>query len=122
MRNVVVFALFGLLVQPLPAVAQALAPGKYTGHIAFLWMGKPVQEMVRLTIDKVEGNQSEGTAWVGTKLCSVDTPVRGEIEGDMLKVRGKAVKENCGIRWDLKVSGSTLEGTTPNGSTLRLSR
>jgi len=81
-----------------------------------------MQEMVTLTIDKVEGNQIEGVAWVGIKLCRVDTPVQGQLSGDKLKVTGKPVKQDCGIRWDLKVEGNKLEGTTPSGYTIVLSK
>ena len=122
MRTAVGFVLLGLMVQPLLVAAQALTPGKYTGNMNFMWMGKPMQEMVTLTLDKVEGNRIQGAAWVGTKRCQVDTPVQGQLEGDMLKVTGKAVKEDCGIRWELKVVGDKLEGTTPGGSTIVLSK
>ena len=122
MRTALGFVLLGLMVQPLLVAAQELAPGKYTGNMNFLWSGKPMQEMVTLTIDKVEGNQIEGVAWVGTKLCRVDTPVQGQLNGDTLKVTGKAVKQDCGIRWELKVKGNKLEGTTPGGSTIVLSK
>ena len=122
MRTALSFMLLGLMAQPLLVAAQALVPGKYTGNMNFLWSGKPMQEMVTLTIDKVEGNQIEGVAWVGTKLCHVDTPVHGQLDGDTLKVTGKAVKQDCGIRWELKVKGSKLEGTTPGGSTIVLSK
>jgi hypothetical protein len=50
-------ALLGLLGQPFAVVAQSLAPGKYTGNYNYLWMGKPMQDMVTLTIETVEGNQ-----------------------------------------------------------------
>ena len=122
MRTALGFVLLGLMVQPLLVAAQVLAPGKYTGNMNFLWVGKPMQEMVTLTIDKVEGNQIEGVAWVGTKRCRVDTPVQGQLNGDTLKVTGKAVKEDCGIRWELKVEGNKLEGTTPAGYTIVLSK
>ena len=87
-----------------------------------MWVAKPMQEMVTLTLDKVEENQIQGVAWVGTKRCQVDTPVQGRLDGDVLKVTGKAVKEDCGIRWELKVVGNKLEGTTPGGSTIVLSK
>ena len=122
MRTALSFMLLGLIVQAPLAAAQVLEPGKYTGNMNFLWSGKPMQEMVTLTIDKVEGNQIEGVAWVGTKLCHVDTPVHGQLDGDTLKVTGKAVKQDCGIRWELKVKGNKLEGTTPGGSTIVLSK
>ena len=122
MRTAVGFVLLGLMVQPLLVAAQALTPGKYTGNMNFMWVGKPMQEMVTLTLDKVEGNRIQGVAWVGTKRCQVDTPVQGQLEGDMLKVTGKAVKEDCGIRWEMKVVGNKLEGTTPGGSTIVLSK
>ena len=122
MRTALGFVLLGLMVQPLLVAAQALVPGKYTGNMNFLWQGKPMQEMVTLTIDKVEGNQIQGVAWVGTKLCRVDTPVQGQLDGDTLKVTGKAVKENCGIRWELKVEGNKLKGTTPAGNAIALSK
>ncbi|HQR22799.1 MAG TPA: hypothetical protein PLE54_18790 [Burkholderiaceae bacterium] len=122
MRKLFGLALLGLLIQPLPAAAQELAPGKYTGNMSFLWSGKPMQDMVTLTIDKVQGNRFEGVAWVGTKRCQVDTPVQGRLDGDTLKVTGKAVKEDCGIRWELKVVGNKLEGTTPGGNAIVLHR
>ena len=75
-----------------------------------------------LTIDKVEGNQIEGVARVGTKRCRVDTPVQGQLDGDTLKVTGKAVNEDCGIRWELKVDGNKLEGKTPAGYPIALSK
>ena len=122
MRTAVGVVLLGLMVQPLLVAAQTVAPGKYTGNINFMWLGKPMHEMVTLTVDKVEGNQIQGVAWVGTKRCQVDTPVQGQLDGDALKVLGKAVKEDCGIRWELKVVGNKLEGTTPGGSTIVLSK
>ena len=122
MRTSVGCVVFGLMFQPPVVAAQGLAPGKYTGNINFMWVGKPMQEMVTLTLDKVEGNQIQGVAWVGTKRCQVDTPVQGRLDGDVLKVTGKAVKEDCGIRWELKVVGNKLEGTTPGGSTISLSK
>ena len=122
MRTALGFLLLGLMVQPVLVAAQVLTPGKYTGNTNFIWVGKPMQEMVTLTIDKVDGNQIQGVAWVGTKRCRVDTPVQGHLSGDTLKVTGKAVKEDCGIRWELKVDGNKLEGTTPGGSTIVLSR
>ena len=90
--------------------------------MSFLWSGKPMQDMVTLAIDKVQGNQVEGVSWVGTKRCRVDTPVQGRLDGDTLKVTGKAVKEDCGIRWELKVAGNKLEGTTPGGNAIVLQR
>ena len=122
MRTAHGFVLLGLVVQPLLVAAQGLAPGKYSGNVNFLWAGKPMQELVTLTIDKVEGNQIEGVAWVGMKRCRVDTPVRGQLSGDTLKVTGKALKEDCGIRWELKIDGNKLEGTTPSGYTIVLSK
>lgn len=121
MRLTTGFALFGL-VAPLAAGAQAPAPGKYTGNISYLWVGKPMQDMATLTIETVDGNQFQGVAWVGNKSCRVDTPVRGRLEGDTLVVTGKPVKEGCGIRWELKAEGNKFEGKTPNGNTITLSR
>ena len=122
MRASLGLMLVGLMLQAPVVAAQELAPGKYTGQINFTWVGKPMQEMVTLSVDKVQGNQIEGVAWVGTKRCQVDTPVQGRLDGDVLKVTGKAVKEDCGIRWELKVVGNKLEGTTPGGSTISLSK
>ena len=122
MRASLGLMLVGLMFQAPVVAAQELAPGKYTGQINFTWVGKPMQEMVTLSVDKVQGNQIEGVAWVGTKRCQVDTPVQGRLDGDVLKVTGKAVKEDCGIRWELKVVGNKLEGTTPGGSTISLSK
>ena len=115
-------ALLGLLVQPLTAGAQALAPGKYSGTFSYLWMGKPMQDMATLTIETVEGNQFQGVAWLGNKTCRVDTPVRGRLDGETLTVTGKPVKEGCGIRWDLKVDGAKFEGKTSGGNTITLSK
>jgi len=123
MRTTFVIAAFGLFIAPLAVQAQTtLAPGKYQGNINFLWSGRPMQEMVTLTVDKVEGDRFEGVAWVGIKLCRVDTPVHGQIDGDSVKVTGKGVKDNCGIRWDLKLDGNKLEGTASGGNKLVLSR
>jgi len=122
MRIVYGISLLFVLVQPLAVGAQALAPGKYTGTYSYTWVGKPMQDMVTLTIESVEGNQFQGVAWVGNKTCRVDTPVRGQLEGDTLKVTGKAVKENCGIRWEMKVEGGKLEGKTPAGNQIVLSK
>lgn len=111
-----------LLGQPSAALAQSLAPGKYTGNFYYLWMGKPMQDMVTLTIDSVDGNEFKGVAWQGNKTCRVDTPVRGRLDGETLTVTGKPVKEGCGIRWDLKIDGSKLEGKTSGGNTITLSK
>jgi hypothetical protein len=115
-------ALLGFLSQPFTASAQSLAPGKYTGTFYYLWMGKPMQDMVTLTIETVEGNQFQGTAWLGNKLCRVDTPVKGRLDGETLTVTGKAVKEGCGIRWELKAEGTKFEGKTSGGNTITLSK
>jgi hypothetical protein len=77
---------------------------------------------VTFTIDNVDGKEVHGVAWVGTPLCSVDTPVKGTLEGDLLKVRGTPLKERCGINWELKVAGSKLDGKTGAGVPLVLSR
>jgi len=124
MRHSIGVALFGLLISPLPVLAQAIAPGKYTGRMEFKWAGdgRLMSEMVTLTIEKVEGDRFQGVAWVGVKSCKVDTPVQGRLEGDVLKVRGAPVKEKCGISWDLKVDGNKLEGKTSTGSALTLSK
>ena len=123
MRHSIGVALFGLLISPLPVLAQTIAPGKYTGRMEFMWAGgRLMSEMVTLTIDKVEGDRFQGVAWVGVKFCSVDTPVQGRLEGDVLKVRGAPVKEKCGINWDLKVDGNKLEGKSSTGSEIKLSK
>ena len=122
MRIAVSCALLGLLGQPSAVVAQSPAPGKYTGTYSYLWMGKPMQDMVTLTIESVEGNQFQGVAWVGNKTCRVDTPVRGRLDGETLTVTGKAVKEGCGVRWDLKVEGTKFEGKSSGGNAITLSR
>jgi hypothetical protein len=124
MRRLIGVALFGLLISPLPILAQAMAPGKYSGRMEFIWPGdgRRMSEMVTLTIDKVEGDRFEGIAWVGIRACQVDTPVRGRLEGDVLKVRGAPVKEKCGINWDLKVDGNKLEGKSSTGSEIKLSK
>lgn len=115
-------ALLGLIGQPATALAQSLAPGKYSGTFSYLWMDKPMQDMATLTIEKVEGNQFEGVAWLGNKTCRVDTPVRGKLDGDTLTVLGKPVKEGCGIRWELKGNGTKFEGKTSGGNTITLSK
>ena len=115
-------ALLALLGQPSAVVAQSLAPGKYTGNYQYLWMGKPMQDMVTLTIETVEGNEFHGVAWVGNKSCRVDTPVRGRLDGETLTVTGKAIKEGCGVRWDLKVEGSKFEGKSSGGNAITLSK
>jgi hypothetical protein len=109
---------------PLSVLAQSIAPGKYSGRVEFTWAGdaRRMSEMVTLTIDKVEGDRFEGVAWVGFKFCQVDTPVQGRLEGDLLKVRGKPVKEKCGISWDLKVDGNKLEGKSSSGNEIKLSK
>jgi hypothetical protein len=84
--------------------------------------GKPFNETVTLTIDKVDGDRVVGVAWVGSRLCSVDTPFTGRLEGDTLKLRGAPLKEKCGVNWELKVAGDKLEGTTAGGYTVRLSK
>ena len=115
-------ALLGLLGQPSAVMAQSLVPGKYTGNFSYLWVGKPMQDMATLTIETVDGNQFQGVAWLGNKNCRVDTPVRGRLDGETLTVTGKPVKEGCGVRWELKVEGSKLEGKTSSGNAISLSR
>jgi hypothetical protein len=125
MRRLTCLALFGLLMPPpLLVLAQAITPGKYNGKVEFTWSGdgRRMSEMATLSIDKVEGDRFEGVAWVGYSFCKVDTPVQGRLEGDLLKVRGKPVKEKCGISWDLKVDGNKLEGKTPAGNEIKLSK
>ena len=124
MRHSIGVALFGLLISPLPVLAQTIAPGKYSGRFEFKWAGdgRLMSEMATLTIDKVEGDRFQGVAWVGVKSCQVDTPVQGRLEGDVLKVRGAPVKEKCGINWDLKVDGNKLEGKSSTGSEIKLSK
>jgi hypothetical protein len=121
-RFAVACALLGFLGQPFAVEAQSLAPGKYTGNFNYLWMGKPMQDMVTLTIETVEGNQFQGIAWLGNKTCRVDTPVKGRLDGETLTVTGKPVKEGCGIRWDLKVEGTKFEGKTSGGNAITLSK
>ena len=122
MRTAFGWALLGLLVLPPLAAGQTLTPGKYKGTVEFLFSGKPILEMVTLTIDTVEGNQFEGIAWVGIKICRVDTPVRGRLDGDTLIVTGKPLKDNCGIRWELKGDGNKFEGKSSNGNPITLSK
>jgi hypothetical protein len=123
MRQSIGFALLGLLISPALSWAQTVSPGKYAGNMQFVGpAGKPWTEMVTLTVDKVDGDQISGVAWVGTKFCQVDTPVQGRLEGDILKVRGAPVKEKCGINWELKVVGNKLEGKTVTGNVLTLSK
>lgn len=121
-RIVLGCALLGWLGQPSVALAQSLAPGKYTGNFQYLWMGKPMQDMVTLTIESVEGKEFKGVAWQGNRTCRVDTPVLGRLDGETLIVTGKPVKEGCGIRWDLKVDGAKLEGKTFGGNSITLSK
>jgi hypothetical protein len=115
-------ALLGLIGQPSAVLAQSLEPGKYTGTFSYLWMDKPMQDMATLTIETVDGNQFQGVAWLGSKLCRVDTPVRGRLDGETLTVTGKPVKDGCGVRWDLKVKGTKFEGKTSGGNTITLSK
>jgi hypothetical protein len=105
----------------LPAAAQQLEAGKYSGRLDYVTAGTARNQMVSLTVEKVEGDRFEGVAWVGTPNCRVDVPVRGRWEGDTLKVRGKADK-GCGVGWDLKRVGDALEGTTSGGNPIRLSK
>ena len=123
MRTFIGLALVSLSLYLPTSLAQQLAPGKYTGRMEFTSpAGKPINETVTLTIEKVDGDRVEGIAWVGTRLCSVDTPFAGRLEGDTLKLRGAPLKEKCGVNWDLKVAGDKLEGTTASGYAVRLSR
>jgi hypothetical protein len=114
--------IIALGLQATAAVAQSVTPGKYTGRVDFMVAGNAVGQTAELTIVKVEGDRIEGVAWVGVTFCRVDTPVTGRIEGDVLKVRGKAVKENCGVSWDLKMADDVLEGTTSRGNAIRMSK
>jgi hypothetical protein len=102
-------------------LGQSLTAGKYSGRIDFNYAGTMRSEMATLTVEKVEGDQIQGVAWIGTSNCKVDVPVRGRWEGDTLKVRGKAVS-GCGVSWDLRLVGDKLEGTTSAGSAIRLSK
>ena len=123
MRCFIGLALVALSLPPRLVLAQTVSPGKYTGRMELVNpAGKPMNETVTLTIDKVDGDRVEGVAWVGTRLCSVDTPFTGRLEGDTLKLRGAPLKEKCGVNWELKVVGDKLEGTTAGGNTVRLSK
>jgi len=70
MRRSIGFAFGGCallfpLISPMPALAQTVQPGKYTGNMAYNIQGRPMSLMVKLTIDKVEEDQVQGIAWVG---------------------------------------------------------
>jgi len=115
-------ALLFPLISPMSVLAQTIQPGKYTGRVQFVFMGKPVSHMATLTVEKVADERIWGVAWLGGELCRVDTPVQGRIEGGVLKLWGNPVKEGCGIRWELKFVGNKLEGTLANGGTVTLSK
>jgi hypothetical protein len=106
------------------AVAQVqLQPGKYTGRMEYVNpAGKPMNDTVTLIIEKSGPEGFEGVAWDGRRNCQVDTPVQGRWDGATLKVRGKALKDGCGVSWELKTAGDALEGTGTGGKTLKLSR
>lgn len=106
------------------AFAQALpAPGKYMGHIGFVTAtGMYRTAAVTLLVESREADTFSGIAWDGRSPCRIDTPVTGRLQGDSLKVRGKALKDKCGIKWELRLVGDRLEGTDAGGHSLHLSR
>jgi hypothetical protein len=122
MRVAFLVALLVHAAVPSMLFAQSLTPGKYSGRMEYRDKAdRPRSDMVTLTIDKADGNQFEGVAWIGTPNCRRDVPVRGKIDGDTLKVRG-GEKEECSVRWDLKWAGDALEGSATRGRTIRLSK
>ncbi len=123
MRSFVQVSLLVLATAAAAATAQTIAPGKYTGNkIGTTASGKPDSNMVTLTIEKVEGDQVQGVAWVGGKHCRVDVPAEGQLNGDVLTLTGKSDKDKCGFKWQLKVIGDKLEGKTGSGDVLNLSK
>jgi hypothetical protein len=120
MRWVHAAALAALSFVAYDGLAQQLAPGKYSGRVDYVAGGTQRNDSVSLNIEKVEGNRFQGSAWVGTPNCRADVPVQGKLDGDTMKVWGKG--EKCGVKWELKLEGDKLEGTTSGGSSVRLSK
>ncbi|MDZ7653201.1 MAG: hypothetical protein U5L03_11965 [Burkholderiaceae bacterium] len=120
----VAFALLGVLMVPIAATAQALAPGKYSGRMEYVeTSGKTVSDLTTLTIEKIDGDRVQGTAYIGFQSCREDVPFSGRIVGDKLTVGAKHSKEMCSFHWDLTVSGNKLEGKSRSGKVaVRLSR
>ena len=120
-----------VLLSPLHlAFAQGLTTGKYSGTTTFVAAtGKTMTEQIELKIDKVEGGTVQGTITrfeQGQGFCSGDVPVVGVLEGDKLNLQtekaASGLKEGCGVNFELKVTGAKLEGKSPSGSTLVLSK
>ena len=115
-----------------PAFAQGLTPGKYSGTTSFVSpAGNAKTDRFEIKIDKVEGGTVQGTVsdfrshWSGG-FCRGDVPVVGVLEGDKLTLHtdraASGVKEGCGLNFELRVTGEKLEGKSPSGSTLVLSK
>jgi hypothetical protein len=117
-------SLLGMLMIPIVATAQALAPGKYSGRLEYVEIsGRTVSDLSTLTIEKIDGDRVQGTAYIGFQFCREDVPFSGRIVGDKLTVGGKHAKEMCNFLWDLTVSGDKLEGKSRSGKvSVRLSR
>jgi len=58
-------ALLFPLISPMSVLAQTIQPGKYTGRVQFVFMGKPVSHMATLTVEKVADERIWGVAWLG---------------------------------------------------------
>lgn len=120
-----------VLLSPLHlAFAQGLTTGKYSGTTTFVAAtGKTITEQIELKIDKVEGGTVQGTITRFESqqgFCRGDVPVVGVLEGDKLNLQtekaASGLKEGCGVNFELKVTGEKLEGKSPSGSTLVLSK
>jgi hypothetical protein len=111
-----------------PAFAQGLTPGKYSGTTTFVaGTGKTVTNQIEIKIDKVEGGAVQGTVTrFGQGFCRGDVPFVGVLEGDKLTLEtdkaASGVKDGCGVNFELKANGDKLEGKSPSGSTLVLSK
>ncbi len=118
-----------VLLSPLhPAFAEGLTTGKYSGTTTFVTtIGKTRTDQIEIKIDKVEGGTVQGTVTrLGQGFCRGDVPVVGVLEGDKLTLQtdkaASGVKEGCGVNFELKANGEKLEGKSPSGSTLVLSK
>ncbi len=88
-----------------------------------------ITDQIELKIDKVEGGTVQGTITrfeQNQGFCRGDGPVVGVLEGDKLNLQtekaASGLKEGCGVNFELKVTGEKLEGKSPSGSTLVLSK
>ena len=131
LQSVICALVLVVLLSPLHlAFAQGLTTGKYSGTTTFVAAtGKTITEQIELKIDKVEGGTVQGTITRFESqqgFCRGDVPVVGVLEGDKLNLQtekaASGLKEGCGVNFELKVTGEKLEGKSPSGSTLVLSK